>query len=105
MAYTPEDINHLMQDQKNVDTRVLFVHWASGDHVDAFCEDSKRLKDLFIRLNYPSVEEYAIPEKDSEAELEKAIWKRLQAIQNARSVFVMYYGGHGEKGGRGRWVA
>lgn len=105
MAYTPQDVNRLIQEQKIVETRVLFVHWATGDHVEAFREDSKRLISLFRRLNYPSVQQYAIPEKNSMAGLEKEIWKHLQALQGARSVFVLYYGGHGEKGGKGRWVA
>lgn len=105
MSYTPQDINRLIQERNDAETRVLIVHWGAGDHVDAFCEDSKRLKNLFVRLNYPIVEEYAIPETNSEEELEKEIWRHLLALQNAQSVFIIYYGGHGERSGRGRWVA
>jgi hypothetical protein len=105
MAYTPQDINRFIREHDDAETRVLCVYWGVGDHIDAFREDSKRLKSLFVRLNYAFVDEYAIPETNSEAELEKEIWKHLRAFQNAQSVFIIYYGGHGEKGGRGRWVA
>ena len=105
MAYTPQDINRFIQEHADIDTRVLCVYWAVGDHFDDFYKDAKRMKTLFVSLNYPSVEEYAIPTSDSEVELEKEIWKHLQAFQNSQSVFIIHYGGHGEKGGRGRWVA
>ena len=105
MTYSPQDINRLIREHGNIETRVLCVHWAVGDHVEEFRADSKRLKALFVRLNYQVVEEYAIPIRNSEVELEQEIWKHLQAFQNGQSVFIMYYGGHGEKGGRGRWVA
>lgn len=105
MAYTKQDINRLIEEHHYPETKVLFVHWGTGDHVDAFREDSKRLQDLFVRLNYPFVKEYTIPESNSEAELEREIWTHLDSFQNAQSVLILYYGGHGEKGGRGRWVA
>ena len=100
--YTSHD---LIQEHDNVKTRVLCLYWATGDHLDDFRQDSRRLKSLFVRLHYPFVEEYAIPETNSEAELEKEIWKQLYAFQNGQPVFIIYCGGHGEKGGRGRWVA
>ena len=105
MAYTPQDVNRFIQEHGDEETRVLCVYWGTGDHIDDFREDTRRLTNFFIRLHYPLVEEYAIPETNSGAELEKEIWKHLNAFQNGQSVFIIYYGGHGEKGGRGRWVA
>ena len=105
MVYTPQDINRFIQAHDDAETRVLCVYWGTGDHVDVFREDSKRVQNLFNRLNYPSVEEFEIPETNGEAEFEKEIWRHLRALQNVQSVFIIYYGGHGEKGGRGRWVA
>ena len=105
MAYTPQDITRFIQEHDNVETRVLCVYWGTGDHIDDFREDSKRLRNLFVRLQYPFVEEYAIPETNSEADLEQEIWKHLHAFQNGQCVLIIYYGGHGEKGGKGRWVA
>ncbi|KAF2792091.1 hypothetical protein K505DRAFT_338992 [Melanomma pulvis-pyrius CBS 109.77] len=99
------DINRLIEEHHYTETKVLFVHWGAGDHVDAFREDSQRLQDLFLRLNYPFVKEYTIPEVNSEAELEREIWTHLNSFQNMQSVLILYYGGHGERGGRGRWVA
>lgn len=105
MPYSSQDVNRLLQDNENTESRVVCVHWAHGDHVEAFREDSKRIRNLFLHLNYPFVQEYAIPDTNSEVRLEEEIWRQLRALRGVRSVFIIYYGGHGEKGGRGRWVA
>lgn len=105
MSYTSNEINRLIEKHDEADTRVLCTCWGTGDHVDAFREDSRSLQHLFSRLNYPYVAEYAIPRTDSETSLEREIWKQLETLQTSQSVFILYYGGHGEKGGRGRWVA
>ena len=105
MTYTSKDINRFIQEHDHVETKVFCVYWKAGDHVGAFREDCSRLKNLFVRLNYAFVEEYAIPETNSQSELEREIWKHLHAFQHNHSVFIIYYGGHGERGGRGRWVA
>ena len=84
---------------------MLCTYWEAGDHVVAFREDSKRLQDLFLRLNYPSVTEFAIQSTESGSSLEGAIWEQLDTLQGSPSVLIFYYGAHGEKGGEGRWVA
>ena len=105
MTYTPQDINRFIQEHDNVETKVLCIYWSIGDNVDAFREDCRRLKNLFVHLNYAFIKEYAIPEANSQSEMEREIWKHLCAFQDSQSVFIIYYGGHGEKGGKGRWVA
>ena len=105
MTYTSEDINRFIQEHGNAETKVLCVHWNVGDHVEFFRADCRSLKGLFCRLNYASVEEYAIPENNSQSELEREIWAHLRSFKHGQSVFILYYGGHGERGGKGRWVA
>ena len=103
--YTSDDINRIIQGHSDVETKVLCVYWSVGDNVDSFRTDCQNLKNLFLRLNYASVGEYAIPGTDSQSELEREIWSHLHAFQQAQAVFILYYAGHGERGGRGRWVA
>jgi hypothetical protein len=105
MNYTTDHVNKHIQAPHAEESAVLCVHWATGDDEKVFRNDARRMEELFRRLNYQQIKILELRAEDSGDQLEKEIQAQLSAFRSHQAQFILYYSGHGEQGGKGRWVS